>query len=86
MRTQADIDAILRDVRAKLDSRKQTGGPDLYIPPDGYSQDDDWLTLLVSPGVPGIQAYQYVQALSELNRELRANGVEHVLLVPAFAD
>jgi hypothetical protein len=86
MRTQAEVDAIIREVRTRLEDRRQATGMDLHVPPDGYVQDDDWLSVIVTPVAPGMRAYQYVEALGELERELRNRGVDHVLLVPAMAD
>ena len=86
MRSQAEIDAVIRDVRSRLDSKRNSTGLNLEVPPDGYVQDDDWLSVIVTPALPGMGAYQYIEMLGELERELKNNGVEHVLLVPAITD
>jgi hypothetical protein len=86
MRTQAEIDAILTEVRARLDTKRRATGVDLRVPQDGYLQNDDWLNVIVTPTAQGMRAYEYVDALSDLEKELRDNGIEHVLLVPALAD
>ncbi len=85
MRNQAEIDSILNDVRARLNDRKLKTGVDLLVQKDGYLIDDDWLNIIVSPATAGIHAYQYVEALSEVEGELRQHGIEKVLLVPAAA-
>ncbi len=85
MRSKAEIDAILNDIRGRLAAKRSATGIDLFIPPDGYSQDDDWLSVIVAPNSNGIRAYQYVDTLSEVENDLRAGGLEKVLLVPAAA-
>lgn len=86
MRTHAEIDTIVRDIQSKLNARHLAGGPDLRIPPDGFSEEDDWLNVIVEPAGPGVRAYQYVQTLGDVERELHADGMRHVLLLPAVAD
>ena len=86
MRSQAQIDAILQDVRARLDAKRRTTGIDLLVPQDGYVQDNDWLNVIVAPAGQGIRAHQYVDTLSEVEQELRDGGLEKVLLVPAIAE
>lgn len=86
MRTSAEINTIVHDIQMKLDARHRAGGPNLRVPPDGFMEEDDWLNVIVEPIAAGIGAYQYVQALGEVEQELRAEGMQHVLLVPALAD
>lgn len=86
MRTKAQIDAILKDVRLRLKEKQRATGVRLRVPKDGYMEDDDWLNIIVSPVGKGLRAYQYVYALSEVQKELRARGTERVLLVPAITD
>jgi hypothetical protein len=86
MRTKAEIEAILKDVRARLDAKRRATGVDLRVPQDGYLEDDGWLNVIVSPGAEGVRAFQYVDLLSEVEKELRNTGLDKVLLVPAGAD
>jgi hypothetical protein len=86
VRTQSEIDSIIRDVQARLDVKRQANGLALHVPPDGYLQDEDWLSVIVEPDVPGVRAYDYVDALGALERDLRKSGIEKVVLVPALAD
>lgn len=87
MRTQAEISAILADVQTRLNAKRGSNGIDLRVPQDGYLQEDDWLNVIVSPtATNGVRAYQFVDTLSEVEKELRDSGVENVLLVPALAD
>ena len=86
MRTVAEIEGVIRQTRAELDEARRAGGMALHIPTDGYQQDGDWLNILVVPDQEGVRAYQYVDALGQLERRLRAAGVQCVLLVPAIED
>lgn len=86
MRTQAEIDAILQRIRTHLDARRSATGMELRVPSKGYVQDDPWLTVIVEPAVAGMRAYQFVDALSDLEKELRDDGVDNVFLVPAIPD
>ena len=87
MRTQAEIDGILAQIRERLAARQQATGIALTIPPGGYVQEgDDWLSVIVAPNGNGMRAYEYVDALSQLERELRDKGLEKVVLVPVIAD
>jgi len=86
MRTQSQIDAIIRDVQSRLVSSQKLTGVDLQVPPGGYLEDGGWLNIVVTPVNPGVRAHQYVEALSSIERALRANGIQQVLLVPAISD
>jgi len=86
MRTQGEIDSVLRDVQARLDARRLSMGLALHVPKDGYLQDEDWLSVIVEPDAPGMRAYDYVDALGDIEQELRKSGVDHLVLVPAIAD
>ncbi len=61
-------------------------GVGLHVPPGGYVQDDDWLSIVVAPDTEGMRAYQYVDALGEIEDELRQGGMEKIVIVPAIGD
>jgi hypothetical protein len=48
--------------------------------------DDDWLYIVVVPFKSGVRASEYANFMSKIERELRAQGDDQVLLVPALAD
>jgi len=48
--------------------------------------DDDWLYIVVVPSKPGVRASEYANFMSRIERELRAQGADNVLLVPALED
>ena len=81
-----DVAELLQEAQSLLNVKCKRRKYGLEIPVDGYSIDEDWITIVVSPTKAEVDAYAYVQILSEVEKELRARGHEHVLLVPAFAD
>ncbi len=48
--------------------------------------DDDWLSIVVVPSRPGVRALDYANVMSQIERELREQGDDNVLLVPALED
>ncbi len=86
MRSQSEIDAILHEVQAKLDTNGRATGLALKVPPGGYDEHDGWLSVIVAPVQAGVRAYDYVLAIGSVERDLRASGHQQVLLVPAMAD
>ena len=45
--------------------------------------DDDWLYIVVVPTQPGVRASDHALTMSQIERELRENGDNNVLLVPS---
>jgi hypothetical protein len=84
--TPMQIQSLLKDVQARLDSKRAATGVSLQVSDDAYRQDDDWLVVVVAPAQAGIRAYDYVQILNEVEKDLRDDGIKNVLLVPALAD
>lgn len=84
MRTKRQIQQIVKEVQTRLDARRNETGLALAVEKNGYTQDDNWLHVVVSPTKNGIRAYDYVEALSDVERELREAGIEQVVLVPAL--
>ena len=48
--------------------------------------DDDWLSIVVVPSKAGVRASEYANFMSKVERELREQGDDNVLLVPALED
>jgi hypothetical protein len=86
MRSKSEIDTILRNVQARLDAKQAQTGVHLRVVQDDYLEDDNWLNLIVLPDSHDVRAHQYVDTLSEVEMELRNDGVRDVLLVPALAE
>lgn len=51
----------------------------------GSRLDDTWLTVIVT-SEPGMRASEYAEFMSEVERDLRRQGYDEVVLVPAYAD
>jgi hypothetical protein len=61
-------------------------GPPSHLKVSGEKLEDDWLSIVVVPTRPGIRASDHAQIMSKIERELRAQGDDNVLLVPALED
>ncbi len=80
------VQRILDDVRKKLKARAVRSGVSLELAEGGYRQGDDWLEVVVRPMESGVRAYDYVEELVAVEDELRREGVEKVVLVPALTE
>lgn len=81
-----DLNAVLLKVQEKLTEREKRSGISLAVSREASRREDDWLYVVVAPATQGIRAYDYVSALGEVERELRQEGIDHVVLVPAIGD
>jgi hypothetical protein len=86
MSSEQEIQRIVKQVQSRLDARRGATGLSLKVPKGGYREDDEWLHVIVAPVKNGVRAYDYVEALGEIESDLRDSGIDHVLLVPAMAD
>jgi hypothetical protein len=84
--TADDVKSVLGTVQEKLAAKEKQSGIPLSVSSEASRQEDDWLYVVVAPTRQGIRAYDYVAILSEVERELHQQGLEHVLLVPAMPD
>jgi hypothetical protein len=84
--TADDLNSVLQKVQEKLTAREQQSGVSLAVSREASRLEDEWLYVVVSPTRAGIRAYDYVSTLGQVERELKQEGFEHVLLVPAIAD
>jgi hypothetical protein len=75
--------AILDAVNQRLDSLP-AGGPPLKI--SGSRWEEDWLYVAVVPSRPDVRALDHAEAMSRIERELRREGFDNVLLVPALEE
>lgn len=82
MRTQTEIREIINRLQKHLDESASS----LFVPSNGYREDDDWLLVVVSPEKPELRTYDYVRLLSDIEDKLRAEGIEKTMLVPALMD
>lgn len=64
--------------------RRRLAGTELKVA--GERLDDDWLYIVVVPVRPGVRASDHARLMSQVERELRQQGDDNVLLVPALDD
>jgi hypothetical protein len=83
MLTVEEIPDVVRRVRDELSAAEQRG---IFLKIMGDRLDDGWLYISVEPSRPGIRASDHAGLMSKIERELRASGVDQVLLVPAIND
>ena len=81
-----DVMELLNEVQTLLDQECEQRDFLLKVPENGYKIDEEWTIIAASPTKSGIRAYDYVEVLSKVERELRVRGHKHVLLVPALQD
>ncbi|RJP34698.1 MAG: hypothetical protein C4547_10450 [Phycisphaerales bacterium] len=80
------VKQIIRHLRGLLRERNGSG-VELAVEDDGFYEEGGWLYLVVTPARPGIRAFEYVERLQELERELRREfDNPNILLVPAWGD
>lgn len=85
--TESGIQGIISDVQRRLNEKRATSGVDLKVPmADAHRVDGDWLYIVVAPAKAGVRAYDYVSVLGDVEKELRADGTDKVMLVPALED
>ena len=77
------VDEIVKKVETRL-SKEEVNG--VYLKVTNHSLDDGWLYIEVDPSWAGVRALDHSRLVSQIERELRANGDQQVLLVPALED
>jgi hypothetical protein len=83
MPTTAQQSEIVDRVKARL---AHAEGEGVYLKVSGYKLDDEWLYIVVEPAKEGIRASDHANLMSRIERELRKDGIDQVLLVPALKD
>ena len=81
MPTTTQVTDIIDKVNKRLRAEQ-----DIHLTVTNYKLDDEWLYIVVVPAKPGVRASEYANFMSKVERELRAQGDENVLLVPALED
>ncbi|MFQ5435389.1 MAG: hypothetical protein ACE5FD_10980 [Anaerolineae bacterium] len=79
------LDQIVEKVQVCLD-KNPPAGYRLNVDPAGVRQDDDWWYVTVVPDKPGVRAYDYANALTEIEEQLGSEGSINILLVPTLVD
>jgi hypothetical protein len=83
MPTMQQIDPIVKKVEQLL-AQAETRG--IHLKVSGSKLDDDWLYIVVVPKQAGVRASDHAELMSQIERKLRADGDERVLLVPSLED
>jgi hypothetical protein len=74
---------IVQKVRTRL---AEAGRDGVYLKVAGEKLDDGWLYIVVVPAKPGVRASDHARLMSQIERELREQGDDQVLLVPELCD
>lgn len=83
MPTTQQIQEIVEKVRKRLAEAEREG---IYLGVSSARLDDDWLYIVVMPSRPGVRASDHARLMTQIERELRQQGDDNVLLVPALDD
>jgi hypothetical protein len=83
MPTTAQVQEIVDKVRRRLAEAEDQG---VHLEVADERLEDDWLYIVVVPTRPGIRASEHARTMSQIERELRQQGHDNVLLVPALED
>jgi hypothetical protein len=83
MPTTAQMSEIVDRVKAKLSAAEAEG---VHLKVSGSKLDDDWLYIVVEPSKEGVRASDHANLMSKIERELRKDGIDQVLLVPALRE
>lgn len=83
MPAEKDVQTVIAQVK-KLLSDAGPGGVTLEL--SGSRFDDGWLYLVVAPTRKGERASQHAHRMTEIERALRADGYNQVLLIPAVPE
>ncbi len=83
MPTLQQIDPIVKKVEHLL---KQAETQGIHLKVSDSKLDDDWLYVVVVPSQPGVRASDHARLMSQIERQLRAEGDKRVLLIPTLED
>ena len=83
MPTMQQIEPIVNKVERLLAEAEARG---IHLKVSSSKLDDEWLYIVVVPKQPGVRASDHAQLMSEIERRLRSEGDNRVLLVPELDD
>ena len=83
MPTQQQVPEIVAEIRQRLTEAAQKG---VHLRVAGNKLEDDWLYVVVTPEHPGVRASDHARLMSQIERQLRREGKNQVLLVPTLED
>jgi len=79
---ESQILEIVNLVKKRLLALGTSRNIELELEERDYHLEDDWLYLCISPKHPGTRASDYAELLSDIEKELREQEIDNVLLVP----
>ena len=82
MLTQEQVPAVINNVRERLDAAARKGDVHLKVLESDSRLEDDWLYVLVVPEDVQIRASEHANLMAKVEKALREDGIENVLLVP----
>jgi hypothetical protein len=77
------VSEIVQKVRDQLKAAEAAG---IHLQVSNEKLDDDWLYIEVVPARPGVRASDHANLMAQIERKLRAEGIDQVLLLPALED
>jgi streptomycin 6-kinase len=80
--TEKLVSTVVNRVRRKLNVLRETKGISLQVLDRDYHLEDGWLCILVIAQC-GIRATEYANIVCNLEKTLRAENFENVLIMPA---
>lgn len=83
---QNEIDGIVRKVRARLETLSANRRVDLALEDRDYREEDELLYLNVISKRAGIRPSDYAELMAQIEKELRGEHIDNVLLVPAVPE
>lgn len=83
MPDEKDKEKIIKRTKQLLKRARADG---IHLDLAAYRFDDGWLYLVVTPTKKGERASEHAHRMTEIERTLRKEGYEQVLLVPAVPE
>jgi hypothetical protein len=83
MPTAAEQSEIVDRVKARLAEAEREG---VYLKVSRYKLDDEWLYIVVEPAKAGVRASDHANLMPKIELDLRKDGIDQILLVPALQD
>ena len=86
MITEEQVPSIINDIRRRLEQAAQHNNVHLSVRIEESKLDDEWLYVCVEPLRPGERASEHADLMAQIEKELREEGIENVILVPVIPD
>ena len=83
MPTTQQVPDIVAQVTRRLAEAEREG---IHLKVTGQKLDDEWLYIAIEPSRAGVRASDHAALMSRIERELRSQGNQNVLLVPALEE